>query len=293
MKKNKDVIIVGLSGGLGNQLFQYAAGRSLSLRLGYRLELDLSWFSGRQDRSYALTPFSISGKERIGLSLFPTKIQQFSSRFSRRFYNKRMGVSIYREPHFHFSHGFDEISAPTFLEGYWQSEKYFKEFTNEIRNDLNFREKIPSKCQHILKNISTKDSICLHIRRGDYISDKAASKTYASCSLNYYQEALSQLESSFDNPHCYIFSDDCQWVKKNLQLETPYTIVDINSSKEAHWDLLLMSSCDHFIIANSSLSWWGAWLGKSKEKRVVAPKNWFIGVDKDTKDLLPISWEKQ
>lgn len=291
MKKNKDVIIVGLSGGLGNQLFQYAAGRALALKLGYSLELDLSWFSGRKDREYALDVFSIFAEKRVGLDFLPEKIQHLASRISRRFLKKRMGVNIFREPYFHFHPAFNEIYTPVFLEGYWQSEKYFNRFDSDIRKDLNFKDAPPHKCQSILEHISTTDSICLHIRRGDYISDLAASQTYESCSLSYYQEGVSQLITSLNNPHCYIFSDDCEWVKKNIRLHTPYTVVDINSTKEAHWDLLLMSSCEHFIIANSSLSWWGAWLGTSNNKRVIAPKKWFIHDDKDTKDLTPVDWE--
>lgn len=291
MKKNRNKIIIGLSGGLGNQLFQYAAGKSLALKLGYTLELDLSWFSGRKDRTYALSPFNINEKKRVNLPLFPKRIQYLASKLSRKLLNKRMGVSVFREEHFHVSKKFFNIEEPVFLEGYWQSEKYFIDYSEDILNNFSFKKRIPKKCEQSLTKIKSTNSICIHIRRGDYISDPKSSNAYHSCSNDYYEKGVKKLTEDHKYFHCYVFSDDCEWAENNFSLSIPFTIVNINSSEEAHWDLLLMSSCQHFIIANSSLSWWAAWLGRHHKKKVIAPKDWFTDSNKITKDLIPEKWE--
>ncbi|MFT5663605.1 MAG: hypothetical protein ACI9YO_002934 [Gammaproteobacteria bacterium] len=290
---NNKPIIVGLCGGLGNQLFQYAAGRALSLKLGVPVELDHSWFAGSKDRSYTLSEFKINATPCIGLPIISKKIKALESKVSRKYFSQRMGVPIFRETSFNFMREFEEISQPVFLQGYWQSEKYFDRFSEQIRKELTFSNSVPKKCNALMESISKTQSICIHIRRGDYISNSKTRKIFHACSLDYYKENVNRLCKNLTNPHCFVFSDDCEWARSNIKLNIPYTIVDINEANEAHLDLLLMSLCNDFVIANSSFSWWGAWLGSFKNKRIVAPKNWFIRHDINTDDLIPSNWERR
>ena len=142
----------------------------------------------------------------------------------------------------------------------------------------------------MLQQISESDSICLHIRRGDYVSNSATNAYHGTCSLDYYRDGLEVVGQGLAHPHCFVFSDDIKWVRANVRVDLPITLIDIHSTKEAHEDLRLMVACRRFVIANSSLSWWGAWLGSQNGKIVVAPQRWFQSSDNDTRDLIPAVW---
>jgi hypothetical protein len=290
MKSCKKPIVVGLSGGLGNQLFQYAAGRALSLKLGLDLVLDTTWFLGHPDRIYALEPFSINAKTYSGNVLLPKWIRRLECRLARRWADKRLGVSIYREPHFHFDGAYPLVKHPVYLEGYWQSERYFLEYKEIILRELTLKGEVTDQFKLIETHIQSSDAICVHIRRGDYVSNPIVSQVHGLCSLDYVYEGIKEVSKDLLKPHCFIFSDDPEWVKENLTLDLPFTIIDIAKPHEVHLDLGLMSQCKHFVIANSSLSWWGAWLSPYPLKRIVAPLNWFANSKKRIDDLIPRSW---
>lgn len=287
--KAKQPVVVGLSGGLGNQMFQYAAGQALAQRLDTSLLLDTSWFRGRSDREYALAPFRITASENAGPVWWPDAAVNGWCRVTRRWAISRLGVVIFREPHFHFVPAFDHISQPVYLEGYWQSQRYFAAIRETLLVELVPAATLPAACQPILTQIKSSDAICVHVRRGDYVSNPLAAKTHGLCSLDYYAQALKILPKN-ESSHCFVFSDDPLWVQENLHLDCKTTVVDVNDEKNAHWDLHLMSACRYFIIANSSLSWWAAWLGTTVGKRVIAPLRWFNASNKDTSDLIPSDW---
>lgn len=291
MTQAKRPVIVGLSGGLGNQLFQYAAGRSLSLKLNVPLELDISWFKGCSDRNYALGSFNVSATLRERNLCFPDFLKYLESRISRRYAPRRMDVPLYREPHFPFDPGFERIRHSVFLEGYWQSESYFKEYAEIIRADLCLVKPLPDPCRGVMDKIRASDAICLHVRRGDYVKNPVTAQTHGTCSPDYYHQGVTKLIDGLEHPQCFVFSDDPAWVRENIELPCSSTVVDLNSGDDVHWDLALMAECKHFVIANSSLSWWGAWMGNFKDKRVIAPLSWFKD-GKDTKDLIPATWER-
>ena len=164
-------VVVGLSGGLGNQMFQYAAGRSLAIRIGAPLALDLSWFGGQSTRQFALSPFRIEAKQHSQFSWLPPRGQAIVSRLSRRWLPRVMGVPVWREPHFHFSSDFRALTAPVYLEGYWQkSERYFRDIRLLLLEEFALREPLPLVSLALLKEISKCDAICVHVRRGDYIA---------------------------------------------------------------------------------------------------------------------------
>jgi Glycosyl transferase family 11 len=285
-------IIVALSGGLGNQLFQYAAGRSLSLSLNCDLALDLSWFLGDQNREYGLKNFNLPVNILDSTSRFPFGIEAIKARIFKRFYKTRFGLPVFKEPHFHYVSNFQAINSPVVLDGYFQSDRYFLEHEDQIRRDLNFSGAYPEKCLSVYKKIQEYDAIAVHVRRGDYLSSKKNAAIYHSLSIEYYLEAVKDIAKGLANPHCFIFSDDISWARENLVLGMPADVVDINSGDEVYWDLRLMGACKHFVIANSSLSWWGAWLGKDPQKKVISPKLWFKSNVRDTSDLIPENWSR-
>lgn len=293
MNNKSRPVVVGLSGGLGNQMFQYAAGRSLSARLGVSLMLDLSWFGGQVGRQYALSKFNIKAETSIQLAWLPSQVSAIASRLSRRYLPSVMGVPVWREPHFHYASEFAKLSGVVFLEGYWQSHRYFLEIRSQLLQEFALREHLSPSCAKLLDRISVCDAICVHVRRGDYLSNPIAAKVHGTCTVDYYHAGVREICQGLTRPHCFVFSDDPAWVRASLIFDCPMTVVDVNGPDNAHFDLMLMAACRHFLIANSSLSWWGAWLGRQVGKKVIAPARWFLTTDKDTRDLLPETWQRR
>ena len=293
MIKNNSPVIVGLSGGLGNQLFQYAAGRALTIRLQTYLVLDLSWFANQKERSFSLSPFQIHAQTYSQFPRLATSLQGTISKISRRLMPRAMGVRVWREPHFNYSEEFVKLTEPVYMEGYWQSERYFSEIRPLLLEEITLKDPMPSECMALFETIRSCNAICVHVRRGDYLSNPVAAKVHGICPADYYHLSVTELCAGLADPHCFIFSDDPVWVRNSLTFDCPTTVVDLNSPNDAHFDLMLMAACQHFVIANSSLSWWGAWLGSHSDKVVIAPKRWFLTQDKNTSDLLPESWLKR
>ncbi len=274
-------------------MFQYAAARSIATRLGSDLKLDLSWFGTDPDRQFALSPFNIKAQVIPLKSSKPPNrgaVNRNLQRFLHLFRPHQGDTSIFREHSFMFDPALDQVKAPVILEGYFQSERYFSSIREQIVHDFSLRDKPSPNADKILNEINQRDAICLHIRRGDYISNKAANAYHGTCSLNYYRSALEVVVQGLEHPHCFVFSDDMAWVRENFQANIPMTLVDIHSATEAHEDLRLMVACKRYVIANSSLSWWGAWLGSHEGKIVVAPRQWFKGGTNTTVDLIPPNW---
>ena len=288
-------VVIRLVGGLGNQMFQYAAAKAVALRSGAELVLDLSWFSTVSDRQYALGPLSVSAhtlgdmppKGTPGHLLKETQYRL--ARYTERYFLRR---PVFHEKHFHFDPAMLDVHAPVHLEGYFQSEKYFLEYRDQIASEFKLASPPGHLAQAILEKMATHDAISLHVRRGDYAADATTSAYHGLCSLEYYYRGLGYISEGLSNPHCYVFSDDPEWVRANFSPPLPMTIMDIHGPHEAHEDLRLMTACKHFVVANSSFSWWGAWLSANPEKIVVAPSRWFEGSSSDTKDLIPPGWVK-
>lgn len=286
-------------GGLGNQLFQYSAARALALRNGASLILDLYWFDivdGLTDttpRKFALAPFNLQADSaRTGLP-WHRKISLLSKikrRFSSFFKMLQEGAPIYSEKHSGFDQNLLEQACPIWLNGYWQSYKYFDVISDTIKREIGKVGALGKGSQSIYKQITSSESICIHVRRGDYVTNLNASQTHGLCSLDYYSKGLKMVGEGLKDPTVFIFSDDPEWVRSNLKVPFKSVVVDANGSDDAHQDLWLMKSCQRFVIANSSLSWWGAWLADSPKKMVVAPRNWFLSNQFDSSDLIPSDW---
>lgn len=287
------MIIVRLMGGLGNQMFQYAVGRSLTVKHKTNLKLDLSFLQNPPKnithRPYELNVFNIqsdiANKSEIDKFIPNNKILYNIKRIT--------GLKgVIKEPHLHFYEGL--LSAPdnSYLIGYWQSEKYFKEVEDIIRKDFDIKLKATGINQKMIEKINNYNSVSIHVRRGDYISNPKANKFHGTPPLEYYEKAIEKMDTHVDKPHFFVFSDDPSWTKDHLQFEYPMTFISHNPDEKSYEDLRLMSLCKHNIIANSTFSWWGAWLNQNTEKMVIVPKKWFSDPSINTNDIIPVSWIK-
>lgn len=292
------MIIVNLIGGLGNQMFQYAAGRSLAILHNTELKLDLSSYEKNKKKNtprfYALSHYNINeniaSKADLCHSMIPYS-------FGRNFLLTLSGLlsgnkprKYYVESRLFFDPLFFSLPDEIFLIGFWQSEKYFKRIEDVIRHEFTLRDKPDSTNIQMSQTISGSNGISIHIRRGDYITNPRAHTHHGVCPLEYYSKAIEFIVEKCSDPHFFIFSDDHEWVKRNLKLPYPHTFMTQNQDSHAHIDMWLMSLCKHHIIANSSFSWWGAWLSTYGNKVVIAPKKWVNDTTIDTSDLIPDEW---
>ncbi len=295
--------IVRFNGGLGNQMFQYAFACSLAAKFNADILFDFSYFEEvKQDdsvtsRVFELDVFNLDCKPAEQSDLKNVKKPDFDSKFKNTLAKKfprLCGINYIREKHnYLFNENMFNSRDYTYYEGYFQNEKYFKHIRNELLQRFSLKEPLDAENTEVLEQIKTTNSVSIHIRRGDYVSLDYVNKIHGVCSLDYYKEAIEyiakKIENSRENPHFFLFSDDIEWVKANLKIDYPYTVVDFNQ-KKSHFDLELMKNCKHNIVANSSFSWWGAWLNENPEKIVIAPKNWIAANQKC--DIVPSEWVK-
>lgn len=282
------MIITKLIGGIGNQMYQYAFGKRTAYKNNTILKMDILGYQnqvGLTPREYALHCFNIQENFATTFDIFLLKKNNFFWKF---FKNK----TYFKESHFYFDNRMLKIPNNSYLDGYWASEKYFKDIQHIIRKEFTYKKPLDNKNAKMSKIIKKNNSISLHIRRGDYVSVAVTNNTHGVCDLAYYKKAISYLSKQISKPHFFLFSDDIEWVKQNLKLEYPTYYIDFNTGQKSYNDMHLMSLCKHNIIANSSFSWWGAWLNSNKYKIVIAPKIWFKDASINTNDLIPNSWLK-
>lgn len=274
------MITIKLQGGLGNQMFQYAFGRKAADDFKTDLKLDLSWFGHEAHvdtpRQYRLNNFNIRATEII---LKEKNIAGLIfDRIARKIRNE-------------FNLG-TKIKDGAVLGGWWQSEKYFRDIGNEIKKDFTLKNPLGKAAAELMRKISNdKDSISIHMRRGDYVENEETKKYHGALPASYYDKAIGIIRDRIKSPSFFIFSDDIEWVKKNLFTSFPTEYVS-GSSVEDYEELILMSHCKNNIIANSSFSWWGAWLNDNPGKIVIAPEKWSNNPPRTYRDVVPDSWMK-
>lgn len=289
------MIISYILGGIGNQMFQYAAGRALSLSTGQSHLLDVSDFSGYAlHNGYELDRvFNVAGERadvQVVRDMLGWKARPLGKRLLRRQeFAWLRGEQFVVEPYSHYWPDFSKLTCDCYLFGYWQSERYFKSAEVQLRKEFIFREPLSGRNSVLAAEISACQSVSVHIRRGDYVNDPKTRAILCTCSEDYYLRAINYIAGQVNHPVFYIFSDDVGWAKQRLQISYPSVFVDHNFRAESYRDMQLMSLCHHHIIANSSFSWWGAWLNGKPGKRVVAPLTWFCG-GADARDLIPSEW---
>lgn len=275
---------VRLSGGLGNQLFQYAAGRALSLRTGAGLRIDTSfyWRKRKRSRPLELPQFPVAGE----VDPIPKNFRM-ANRFRSALRRKLEAKTTYREPHLHFDAAFDSLQAPVVLEGYFQSDRYFRDFAGQIRHELWIPAPTDEASLRIAEQMAQCEATSLHIRRGDYVTDKSAQQIFASCTPDYYHRAMERIPG---NDPVFVFSDDLDWAKANLRDVKPLVFPSDSSPRSAMADFWLMSRTEHHIIANSTFSWWAAWLADPDKGMTIAPAQWFRDPSVPDADLIPEDW---
>lgn len=289
------MVISQIIGGLGNQMFQYAAGRALSLRRDGLLKLDVTGFEtyGLHQGFELQRVFNCQAELARQPDL--RKVLGWQSSPLVRRIIARTGYAVLgrmnyvAEPHFHYWPGIDKAPLDCYLAGYWQSEKYFGDAIATIRSDFGFRAPLSGHNSAVAEKIGRVNAVSLHVRRGDYASNSKTKATHGLCSIEYYQAAIQYVTGRIEQPHFFVFSDDMAWVRDNLKLDFPCEYIDHNKGAESYNDMRLMSLCQHHIIANSSFSWWGAWLNPSHKKVVIAPRKWFAN-NNNVDDLFPQGW---
>ncbi len=282
------MIVVELQGGLGNQLFQYAFGRGLALKRGEELLLDESGLNNNKviSRHYSLAPFNIEAQVAR-----PEQIEKIKNRFGfastlfRLFETKVLrNFHIGWEPHL-------LNSKKQYFAGFFQSYKYLEQISESLRKEITLKEDLASKYSELLEKMASSDSVSLHIRRGDYVSDPNTKAAHYTFGLEYYEAAMKLISEKIDNPVYFVFSDDIAWVKENLKINSSVIFVSAPSTHD-YEELILMSKCKNNIIANSSFSFWGAWLNQNPTKIVIAPQKWNNVYVNEYKNLLPPDWLK-
>jgi hypothetical protein len=282
------MIITRIIGGLGNQLFQYAAGAALADSLGTSLKLDLSAYGHPGERNFDLQkleiPFEAAKEEEI------SPFQDFSM-LKRAFVRLRPPHlrGLYKEPHFQHDPHFLHAPDGTYLKGYWQSWKYVEPIASLLRKYYRVRTPYIEKVGALEKRMRGNISISVHIRRGDF-TNPAAIDYNGVLPASYYNQALAMIREKFPKAEIFFFSDDINWVRSNLQTDLPHTFVSGVLSNTSLEDFHLMQQCKHQVIANSSFSWWAAWLNPNQEKTIIAPRQWFAAKRLDTRDLIPTNW---
>lgn len=286
--------IVRIIGGLGNQMFQYAFYEAIKEQYG-DAAVDVNSFDNYNlHNGYELERiFGVKCKYSDKLTV--EKLKDNKSDFFSKLRRKIIGTkkSYYIEKDYSYdSDVFNlKLKKDLYFDGFWQTEKYFKHISNSIRNKLSFKEIDSGENMKILNRINNTESVSIHVRRGDYYSNPNAFKKHGGiCEIEYYNMAINIIKNKIKNPMFFIFSDDIEWVKKYININNK-VMVDLNTASESYRDMQLMSNCKYNIIANSTFSWWGAWLNDHKNKIVIAPKKWF-NYDINTKDVIPDEWIK-
>jgi hypothetical protein len=283
------VIIVRLKHGFGNQLFQYATARRLSLALGVPLKLDLSFYTTHRLRSYALDRLNIDADVATVWEMVRWRGPRVLIPIT---HPAGLVPRLVRERAFTFDPSILTLSDGHCLDGYWQSYRYFEDVAPTIRKEFAVKAPPPDRDQQLLARMQQPDSICLHVRRGDYVSNPVVRKFHGFCSEDYYRRAVEQLAAQLQSPELFVFSDDMHWVKQHLAFEMPTTHVGHHAADSAPGELRLMTGCRHFVIANSTLSWWAAWLASDRGGIVYAPRQWFADPSMNPADLMPPSWHR-
>nr|WP_290857076.1 alpha-1,2-fucosyltransferase [Flaviramulus sp.] len=290
------MIVIKLQGGLGNQMFQYAIAIILAFKNSETLLIENRFFEN-QKKSPGFTP------RKFELNIFNNNYVKASKKDLSTFrslslfykFKKKIGLNypkVYNELDFGFQQDVLTLKAPVFLKGYFQSYKYFEGNEKLIKNVFSFRDlELDSKNKKIFNKLNKENSISIHIRRGDYVNDKITENYHGSCTLDYYLEAIKFIKAKYKNVTLVFFSDDCDWVKVQFK-DLPYLKIFIDHNKDENsWkDMLLMSICKHNIIANSTFSWWAAWLNNNPRKTIIAPKKWYTNTELSISDLIPSQW---
>lgn len=287
------MIIMRIHGGLGNQMFQYALGCRLAADRGGAFKIDIGSFEKDNLRHFALECFRISAPVATA-----DDIRHFDRSLNwhprlRRIWTKLTGPSknIILERRFAFDPKILNAPENAYLDGYWQTEKYFAPVRADVRKAFQLRTPLSERSQRIADEMAHPGTLSVHVRRGDYVASATSEAYHSVCDPAWYGRALAEISGRADITRAYVFSDDIEWARSHLHLPVPCEFVPPSARELDFEDMILMSRCQHHIIANSSFSWWGAWLSDASSSVVVGPARWFGPAGpSDTQDICPESW---
>ncbi len=288
------MVITKITGGLGNQMFQYAVGRAYALRTNKELKLDISFFEEQSLREFRLNDFNLHYTLASSNEINHYKFGNYPTvnRFTKKVFNRFIFKNdlLRKEKFYHFDSQLLEIKGDVYLLGYWQSEKYFADFKSVLLNDFRLKKTLSDTALYFDESINLTNSVSLHVRRGDYLSNPKVNYIHGIVPIEYYKNSVELLLTHYCNLKFFIFSDDMKWCKENLNFVPDPVFVVLEETGKDCEEMYLMSQCKHNIIANSTFSWWGAWLNQNPEKNVISPKSWFSDKTINTSDLIPSSW---
>lgn len=274
------MIVVEMAGGLANQMVLYAAARALAEKHGTKLKLDIEQLKKDSvGRKYALIHLNITGELATSddtaavtrRSQFPL-VEKLKNKTRRLL--KIRNPHVYEEPHGGYDPNFWSLGDDVYLKGYFISRRYFDNIEAILRKEFQVRSPLSEVTRQYAGRVEQEQSVSIHIRRGDYASDKNTRNFHGLLDLAYYQRAMAAIEAKVADPVYYVFSDDIDWAKENLKASRPLVFVQHVGPDNAYEDMYLMSRCRHNITANSGFSYWGAWLNEHQGKMVVAPERW-------------------
>ncbi|MDO8541030.1 MAG: alpha-1,2-fucosyltransferase [Opitutaceae bacterium] len=301
------MIITRLTGGLGNQMFQYAAGLALAERRRTVLKLDVSWFREYTEyeahNRYALSCFNVLEQfastdeiDRVrGIRL--TRTERWSLILARRLrltqYVRRMTTpgANHLTP---ASVASDFFGQPdhSYLDGMWQSERFFAPIANLLRLHFSFRYPAPPAVNELAERIRRGPSAAVHFRRGDYTTNPDFTRQIGVLGLDYYHRAVARLQRGQPDVTLYVFSDDIVWAEREFRPALPHVFARVTEPWHAYDKIRLMCLCDHAIISNSTFAWWAAWLNPNPHKLVIAPDPWLAGQASESADTVPAAWQR-
>ncbi len=283
-------------GGLGNQMFQYAFARSFSIQNNCDVTVNIDWFykalyakmrvmcKSTKEKYVNHAQYSHAGYQ---LDIFNTQyryniISDIQSRIACGAFNldKQTKYNVLKEDVWTAKMSFiqEYLDQPTntIFNGYFADYRYFHKYKDVLLKEFSPKVRLSSQFERYNKQIQAVDSIALHVRRGDYVTNKDCQKIFHVCnSENYYNKALDIIKQKVSNPHIFVFSNDMKWVRENIDIPFHKTYVAYTTEKNAYEDIMLMSKCKHNIIANSSFSWWGAYLNRNQDQIVIMPEKGF------------------
>lgn len=266
-------MIVRLSGGLGNQFFQYAFGRAYEEKNGERLDLDTWSFYRDKLRNYELDNYNIKkGKKRFWRRVFCNIVWELKTHIGHTAWLEKLAKMECEKEVFLVQ---DIDIKDAYMVGCWQNVKYFEEYSDIIKKELTYKGALTDVQKDLITNMKKEQSVAMHIRRADYLT-ATCKKIYADVDKAYYLDALEYIRKMSGELKIYIFSDDIEWCKQEFADLENCIFVDNTISATQYTDLEIMRSCKHFIIANSTFSWWGAYLAEYENKIIVAPKRWLV-----------------
>jgi hypothetical protein len=277
-------------------MFEYALARHLALRNNTDIRFDIESYKTNliADCSFWLETFTIDVRNRLMTSAQIESFKRLAPRPGKRgwLYNPLFADpnKYILEQHYHFDPTVVERKGDIYLHGWWQSEKYFSTIREILLEDFVLRIPMAGYQARVAEHIQSSNSIAMHVRRLDYVTNPRTRKFHGQLPTEYYREAAERIARQISNPVLFVFSDDPESVQRELDLPYEMIFVEKGSSESGAEDMILMSLCKHNIIANSSFSWWGAWLNRNPKKMVVGPSPWFANRKSDTSDVLPVSW---